>query len=994
MVDDHLAGTIERLRRRAGYFLLASVRDAELLTGWRRKEMHLAEASQFRCRYRAYEGTFNFARNASLYIGAGGSALLLVDGTPHFGIDAFHRTVDIPAGRHRLRIELTPRGLFGKEVHSSGRFIAISFRCERKYTDIYHKLNALLDTALIREDREMLGALSGAFEELPLLSIDTLAYAVHSDLFSDDFSFADTMERLANTVYRMRASCDDMDAFNAFSSRIEAMFRTYTVTYPCKLLPLAHAHMDLAWLWPVSETAMKARRTFSSVLHLMECYNYIFVQSMAWHYRLLSSSRERTARILFQNIRRKVREGSWVPIGGMMVEPDCNLTSGESLVRQALYGQLYFRENFGSISPIAWLPDTFGFSPQLPQILSQSGFTLFFTTKLSWNDTDRFPHDMFIWKGIDGSSIAAHAHRRTYNSDTTPLDVDETFRLHPDAVQTGIVPIIYGKGDGGGGPTVDMLEQLKLASRGDISGHPMATLDEWLAAVEKKRTALPEFSGELYLEYHRGTYTTHADMKKLNREAEGMLFVAEAHEVMCSLSSGRKGRGFREEWETLLKNQFHDILPGSSIRQVYLDAVEELNMLLKQLRKSVCGAPPQGETVTLFSPYSWPVSLLFRLEGIPEGRNVLLLDGKEYPVFSSGSGRFAFLEFSRGMGFYTFEMEGRKEARRHCREKDITAAGWHVVLSARGIGRLSFSGRDVPVPRFLLFADFPEKFDAWELERFRMESGRELQSAPPEVSEVRNGDAELIEIVQHFDLKPGRMEVRLLLMHDGLARCVFDVDWQGNNRLLRMYFNTGGKECTGEVAYGHIPRVSEGARFEFPAHRFIAVRTVDGLFSLFNDCKYGYSFREGILGVSLLRSPVYPDMEADRGTNTFSFCFGFVKDISECHRKAFKFNVPPAVCSRAGSHNFLTVDGAMLGALKHAEDGDGFIVRIYNPLEHISEFVIHFPLPSFDAEVCDMLERSADQGVHPDVRDGCISGSIRPFGILSVRIRPSSAAGS
>lgn len=982
---DGIYETVRELKKRASYFILASVVEPEQIRNWKRKKMPLEEAEAFRCDYYSLESEYSTEGESFVYFGVPGSAMMLIDGKAYFGIDAFHRIVDVPEGSHQIRLEATHRGLFGNKTFSSIPFNAVLFKKNILYEKIYYKLITLLDFILISRDETKLNTLLEMYESFPLLNVSALAYIVHGDLFSDDFTFSDAALKILKLKERNESILEDVKSANKLSEEIDILLRDCRLSVECTIMPLGHAHTDLAWLWPVAETTRKSLRTFASVLHLLEKFDFLFVQSMAWHYKLVEDAGSDYAIDIFDRIRKMVSQGKWVPIGGMMVEPDCNLTSGESIVRQALYGQLYFQEKFGTKSSIAWLPDTFGFSPQLPQILRLSGFDLFLTTKLSWNDTNRFPHDMFTWTGIDGTAIAAHSHMRTYNSDLSPVDLAESLELHPETKITGIMPVIFGKGDGGGGPTGEMLEQLDVIRKTKSAVTTGNTLYAWLESIKHNMEKLPRFNGELYLEYHRGTYTTHADIKKLNRKTESLLFLAEAHAVAASVHSRSTPSRFRAEWEVLLKNQFHDILPGSSVRQVYIDSVSELSELDEKLNRLIADNTGEAENFSIFCPYSWPTSYLMELgDKFSDGDILVSESGTWYPVFTACHRKFVELKFEEGMGFYGYtKKKGSQTRPAVIHRKDFVAGNWHVRIEKNRICSLSFSDREMPPPDFRLFQDFPSAFDAWELDRKKIESGRSLDPHDIRISAPENG---CVAIRQRYDLFPGSMTVEYLFFSDGLCRMFFNVDWRGNNRLLRMYFKTGGNRCHGEVAYGHVVRKSEGAVFEFPAQRFICVETAAGLFALFNDGKYGNSFEDGMLGTSLLRSPVYPDIHSDRGNNLFSFAFGFIGDLQQCHQEGFKFNVPPSVCSHTGRSKF-RLEGAMLGALKAAEHDNAIIARLYNPSEKTMKFRLTVPFELSDCRMCDLLENNRE-GTSLEIAGTEIKGSIHQFGIITLKLTP------
>src|SRR5918993_2867555 len=406
-----------------------------------------------------------------------------------------------------------------------------------------------------------------------------------------------------------------------------------------------HAHLDLAWLWPIEETRRKARRTFASVLGLMDRYaDFTFNQSSAQLYKWV----EEDAPDLFDRVKERVAEGRWEPVGGSWVEPDCQIPSGESFVRQLFYGQRYFQNTFGRRCSVAWFPDTFGYSPGLPQLLRGAGLSGFFTYKLNWNETNDFPHDLFEWEGIDGTRVVAHTFENPgtdYNGDVAPRDLYGTWcnfggkRYHNESLFS------FGWGDGGGGPSEKMLEN--FARLRDFPAMPrlrMARVDEFFASLPSEE--LPKWVGELYLELHRGTLTTQAKVKKLNREAEHRLLEAEAFATLAALEGAPYPAPRLERlWKMLLLNQFHDILPGSSISEVYEDAHRELEEAvggaeelrdgaLRELAGEGAGSR-KGAMVANAALHPRPLTALLAVDG---GARVVDADGEPLPAQRTAEG--------------------------------------------------------------------------------------------------------------------------------------------------------------------------------------------------------------------------------------------------------------------------------------------------------------------------------------------------------------------
>ncbi|MDQ3793031.1 MAG: alpha-mannosidase, partial [Actinomycetota bacterium] len=530
------------------------------------------------------------------------------------GLNPFHRSfrvVDEARGGEKVGIEaeVVSKGMFGSNVSEPRLDRACLVVPEAEVRALERDLTAVFETCAVLDEHEvvphLLDALDAAAAVLstawPTATGTTLTrylegfanpigegaqslpthYAEKAieinRMLGEPWSLPPAPEPLGPLPDEAREAV--REARRVLSERLARIKKEYP---PVGRLALTgHAHLDLAWLWPVAETRRKARRTFASVLGLMDRYeDFTFNQSSAQLYEWI----EKDAPDLFGRVKERVAEERWEPVGGSWVEADCQIPGGESFVRQLLYGQRYFQERFGLRCSVAWFPDTFGYSPGLSQLLRGAGLSGFFTYKLNWSETNDFPHDLFVWEGVDGSRVIAHTFENPgtdYNGDIAPLDLRGTWRNfegkrhHPESVFS------FGWGDGGGGPSEKMLEN--YARLRDFPAMPrlrMARVDDFFAALREEE--LPRWVGELYLELHRGTLTTQAEIKKLNREAEHRLLEAEALAVLAARRGAEyPASGLERLWKTLLLNQFHDILPGSSISEVYDDAHRELEETVK-----------------------------------------------------------------------------------------------------------------------------------------------------------------------------------------------------------------------------------------------------------------------------------------------------------------------------------------------------------------------------------------------------------------------------
>lgn len=924
-----------------------------------------------------------------------GSGVIRFRDGSEFGIDAEHRDMEVYSDSDGFSVRIFNSGRFGRLAKLGERFQCVVFTPDEAMLQLYYRIKIVAEISEEYRDIDLLKKIEKVLDKIPDLKISLLSYLVHRDVFGESYEMDDLYRKLPYIMEEMPEKID-----HSFLENVEELIRAiesqiyekYISTIKTKVIPLGHSHIDLVWLWPMGETVEKDHRSFSSMTYLLRRNQFTFVQSMAWHYKFM----EQNHPDLFDEIRKMVSEGKWVPIGGMMVEPDCNLLSGESLVRQILYGQAYFREHFNKTSSICWLPDTFGFPAQLPQILSKSGFDLFFTTKMSWNDTEQFPYDTFNWASPDGSTVIAHSHTRTYNSKTDFNSIRKTILENKISSGTaGVVPLIYGYGDGGGGPNMKMIQEIKsIQNLTRLFYDGPDPLEQWTSRLKSVQMSLPLYRGPLYLQYHRGTYTTHGDIKRMNRINEGKLFAVEA---MFSLFKGeRANRTFRNEWEILLKNQFHDILPGSSINQVYLEAVKDLEDLEKQLDSAMKGemdhfTSRNGE-IAIFCPYSFNTGAWVKLEsGNYSGKTAVSDDGKQHTIMNIGNLSMFYAEFDSGLGFYNYSILDQEPDENGANMENNSPGGktWIVETGKKDLIGISRNGKKLPLPEFRIFSDFPGDFDAWELDEHRHENGLEIHPLSIKRVEVE-GYGIIVET--RYDLNPGSMTVVYHFPYrEEFAELEFDVDWKGNNRLLRMYIPVSGSEIRGEQPCLYSRKPEDGSAFEFPMHRVVSVDNNGETFVLLNRTKYGYSMENGFLGVTLLRSPVYPDPLADRGKNEFSFKFGFMHGASENQlvEEGLKFNVLPEVYHniRAHENGHLKIRGAVLASLKKAENSGNRILRLVNYGQKDEEFVVSTPWKIKSARELDLLELSLPgSSRNLKMEDSELKGSIKAHEILTLEI--------
>ncbi len=762
----------------------------------------------------------------------------------------------------------------------------------------------------------------------------------------------------------IRCANEAIDAFgddprNAAKSRAVLQKEMGKSAAPSDLSATAigHAHIDTAWLWPIRETIRKCARTFSSQVRLMQTYpDYVFGASQPQQYEFIKKHYPD----LYQKIKELVAQGRWEPLGGMWVEADCNIPNGESLVRQFVYGKNFFRDEFGVDVKNLWLPDVFGYSAALPQILKKSGIDYFLTQKMSWNQVNDFPFHTFRWRGIDGTEVLAHfPPENNYNSQLTPEYIvfgRDNFKER-DFLEEFLS--LFGVGDGGGGPKEENLEfGIRMA---DLEGAPRirfgraADFFERLRAYEKD---LPVWVGELYLEAHRGTLTTHALVKKMNRTLEQKLREVEFLWALLPLQDYPK-ETLDNVWKNLLLNQFHDIIPGSSIHEVYETVHAEYRDMLK-----ICETLAEKAAARLFEPDKNALTLFNSLsvtfEGtveLPSGwQGAKDASGQALPVQKEEDKMVALVSVPP-QSFVTLEKADAKIAEVASDKEPLVLENRRVRYEFSPEGQLmrgwdKEAQREIgveghPGNRLTLYDDYPNNFDAWEIEIFYeetpLESPRNVKAERLASGPVRQG--------LHFQMEIGNstLEQRVYLTK-GSKRLDFKtrVDWKEKHRMLRVAFPVAIQttEAAFDIQYGYVRRSNhrntswERARFEAPGQRYADLSESDYGVALLNDCKYGYKVVDNVLDLNLLRAPNNPDPDADQHVHEFTYSLlPHTGDLvhSDVWAEAVRLN--QGVARFEGfRHKEVKLpcrvegDGVSLEVLKKAEKEEALVLRLVETL--------------------------------------------------------------
>ncbi len=815
------------------------------------------------------------------------------------------------------------------------------------------------------------------------------------------------------------------------------------------IVATGHAHIDVAWLWTLDQTRRKAGRTFHTVLRLMEQFpEYHFTQSQPQLYQYVREDYPD----LFDAIKQRVAEGRWEITGDMWVEADCNLSGSESLARQFLLGRRFFREHFGkgTSSSVLWLPDVFGYAWALPQLIKEADLDFFFTIKIGWSQYNRLPYDSFWWQGLDGTRVLTHfsptpdkssAYASTYNAKAQPEDVLGTWTNYrqKDLVGTAGEPMppllmAFGYGDGGGGPTREMLENLREMK--EFPATPRIRQDSVGAFFHTLMTTagerLPVWNGELYLEYHRGTYTTQSRNKRANRKSEFLLHDAEFLATLASLitpSYMYPGHVFGRAWQLLCLNQFHDIIPGSSIREVYVDSLDQYSQItelgtavLDEAARAIAGQ--LGGDVLVINPTSFGRSdLAFWRGELPAGRYVQSQSGGALAVQLTDGG--AWVDITNVMPLSVTPLrfvDGDRptlQTSLHVSPTLLENSYVRVEISSAGdITRIydKSAQREVialgaVANQFQAFEDRPMNWDAWDVDIFFEDK---MWTAEP---------ASSVRVVEAGPLR-GTVEVRRRILHSeyvqrislchNSVRLDFDthIEWRERHVLLKVAFpvNILSPVATYEIQWGNVQRPThrntswDWARFETCAQKWIDLSEGDYGVSLLNDCKYGHDVRDNVMRMSLLRSPTVPDPEADQGEHHFTYSLlphtgpwgeNTIAAAYELNDPLLVLDVSDNRTSAldAGSNTqpvgrfLLAVDqpNIVVETVKRAEDGDGIIMRCYESQRRRGVITLHTGTTLKGAWRTNLLEENQEE---LQVVGDRVTLQVRPYQILTLRLVP------
>lgn len=765
--------------------------------------------------------------------------------------------------------------------------------------------------------------------------------------------------------------------------KLHPVLEAHNASVAPEFYAIGNAHLDLCWLWHYRETRRKVARTFAQQVRLMDMYpEYKFIQSQPQTYMICKELYPK----LYARIQEKVRAGQWIADGSMWVEPDTNMASGEALIRQIVYGKKFYKDEFGVDCQMLWLPDTFGYSAVLPQILRGCGVKYLTTQKIFWtyNGSERFPYHYFTWQGMDGSEITSFLHME-YESDTDAATVARRWKERVQKRDMTRFLLPFGYGDGGGGPTRDHIENVLREK--NLQGIPKMRMEHPQVFFEdcaKDGAPRNRYVGELYFQCHRGTYTSQASIKRGNRKSELALREAEIWSVAAQHRAAYPAQQLEKCWKNVLLNQFHDILPGSSIARVYDEAnrlydetLQDVNGIIRRAEETLTA----GEGTSYFNSLSWPRRAIVRTE---QGYGMATIPpmGATSHVDTTAPAQPVWVKAEddgilMGHGGLTIRLNQRGEMI-SCRTAD-------------GVERVS-----APANVLRLYKDVPRRYDAWDIDSMYDQSPVTLaQDAVIAVTEETPWRCTVTvtrkvgqsDMIQRISLDADAMQVD------------FDtqIDWHETHRLLKVDFPTGihADEAINEIQFGYVRRPThrsrhyDADRFEVCNHRYTALCDEGRGAAVLNESKYGVSQLGDTISLTLLRAAKSPDFHADQGMHHFTYSY-YVWDgafaQSGVTRAGYELNVPVTSVNGVADFSLMSVkpDNVIVETVKAAEDGSGdTILRLYESKHASCTAELTLNLPASRVFICDMLEQV--QAELP-MTGNTVSIPMRGFEVVTLRV--------
>ncbi|OQA48104.1 MAG: Mannosylglycerate hydrolase [Firmicutes bacterium ADurb.Bin300] len=878
---------------------------------------------------------------------------------------------------------------------------------EFQYDYTYERFDICVKNNDIAEyyfDLEALVLLEKALEETSFRKAEIInaLYRVHNELY---YSYEDIDKE------------DFIKALKRTKPILEKALKVKNGPDAPKTYVIGHSHMDTAWLWHVGETIKKCARTYSNQISLMQQYeDYKFIQSSACHSNFILQYYP----ALFKRIQQAVKENKYEPNGGVWVECDCNITGGESMIRQFLWGQRFTREHFNYTSNCFWLPDTFGYSAALPQIMKSCGVDYFLTTKIGWNDTNVFPYDTFWWQGIDGTSVFTH-----FNRTHMPPSPDRLIQqVNGKGAGVGIkektvndkLLIAFGYGDGGGGPQFEQIEQSIRAK--DLNGCPKTEytlVGDFMKELEKTSKNPNVFKGELYLELHRGTLTNQHEIKRNNRKAELGLRDLEIFAVNSAVKTKQPAKSdeINQLWELMLINQFHDILPGTCIPRAHKESKAQTSHIIRRTKELIAEYAENDEKAVTFTntlsfdrddaliakiPKGYLLECDYPQQAYEnlDGEYCVIVSGFVLPAFSSVTFKLkksSAESLTKGEG-KVFRLKGNSLLTRFAKIK-FDKRGYISSFIDLSSGRELVGG--MPFNTFIIAEDLPSSWDNWDVDADI--EGKFKDCAQLVSRETVSRGALALVIRSKYRITPKSTITQDMMFFSNSKQVRFDLlmDWHDDHRFLKAVFDTSIMQdftrC--EIQFGYVRRPTtrntsiEKAKFEVLNHKYTDISESRFGCALLNDCKYALSVEGGAMKLSLHKGGTRPDFTGDHGKHRCAYSFlPHDGDFSAktVVRPAYEFNIPAVVTKGEYKADALILpeyDNIIVESVKPCEDSQrAFIARLYECEGGFVNTKINFFEGAKSVQETNMLEEPLGEII--DVNSCCLT--FKPFEIKTVKV--------
>ena len=865
--------------------------------------------------------------------------------------------------------------------------------------------------------KKVKGSLTADVKKLRLCLFNRAVWSLRNDveILLDLFhTFPEQNYKAKQLLYALNEAINVYSDNPANADKARAVLKEYCDKHPAEASALSisgvgHAHIDVGWLWPVRESVRKTARTFSSQIELIKKYpNYIFGASQPQLYQFVKDHYPE----LYERVKAAVKSGNWELQGGMWVEADCNIIGGESMVRQFIHGKNFYMDEFGEDVKNLWLPDVFGYSAALPQIIKKAGCDYFLTQKISWNQYNVFPHHTFIWRGLDGSEVLTHfPPENNYNANVLPVAQCQAQDRFAEAGFLDEFVSLFGIGDGGGGPAMHHLERAeRVQNLGGVPKFKYGKAADFFERLAAKNPKLAKWDGELYLEMHRGTLTTQALTKRNNRRIEQLLA---AVEFMASAVSLEKYpiEVLDKCWKTLLINQFHDIIPGSSIREVYevtekehAEVIATLEKLAKDFAIEMSEADENSALIvnTLSNVWSGVIELpadWADYQICDENGKVLaseVVDGKVKVLLEVAPNAITTLTKGEKVNAVKAVV---------CNEKVLENDLVRYVFNDKGEVVSAYDkeeNRELIANgnagnSFTLYTDRPNVYDAWDVDVFYTEE-ESFKPSKVDVSAVAVG---LVESTMQISMVIGKSTVdQTVKLRKNSKRLDFvtKVDWQEDHKMLRVKFGADveASDAAYEIQYGFVKRpIHENtswdkAKFEVVGHRYFDLSERTYGVAMLNDCKYGCKARRGELDLCLLRSPFYPDITADRGINNFTYSYlphkgSLVESCVMSEAASLNREVLVADGRKAKMSAPVTLDSdkVSLEVVKRAEKSEKLVLRLVERAGECSKATLNINRDIAAFAETNLMEWEKTGRVYK-VEDGKVELTLKPFEILTL----------